>query len=113
MSDAIDSPHVGHVIEMSPTGPRLGSPMLHALPVVEPPTVVDPPALLRIPETFHSVDAALACAGKLGLTNCVVVSEKEDGSLVLLDSGLNVGEINWILNRLRVLILAPGQGARP
>lgn len=72
----------------------------------------DQPPLLRIPETFHSVDEALACAGKLNLPNCVVISEKDDGSLVLLDSGLNMGEINWILDRLKHLMMSPDQSAR-
>jgi hypothetical protein len=47
MSDAPDPVRVGHVAEMSPTGPRLGSPMFHALPVVEEPSVSVPRTIAR------------------------------------------------------------------
>jgi hypothetical protein len=66
----------------------------------------DAPKLLRIPETFHSVDQVLAAAQKLNLTNAVVLSEREDGGLVLLDSGLTLAQTNWLLDRLKSLMLS-------
>lgn len=74
---------------------------------------VPAPASLRVPQHFHSVDDVLACAAKMNLSNCVVLSEGEDGSLVLLDSGLSMAEANWLIDRLKALMLAPHQPARP
>lgn len=68
--------------------------------------------LLRVPRSFHSVADVLACAAKMDLPNCVVISELENGSLVLLDSGLTMAQTNWTLDRLKALMLAPSQPAR-
>lgn len=72
----------------------------------------DPP-LLRVPCHFHSVADVLACAARMNLPNCVVLSELENGSLVLLDSGMSMAETNWTLDRLKALMLAPHQPAWP
>lgn len=71
------------------------------------------PPLLRVPRSFHSVEDVLACAAKMNLPNCVVISELENGSLVLLDSGLTMAQTNWTIDRLKALMLAPHQPARP
>lgn len=65
------------------------------------------PKLLRIPTTFHSVDDVLETAKKLKLPNVVLLSEMSDGRLVFLDSGLNFAEANWLLDRMKTLLLVP------
>ena len=65
----------------------------------------DPPKLLRIPEHFHSVEEMLGAAAQLELTNAVLISECKDGSLILLDSGLTLAQANWLLDRLKQLLL--------
>lgn len=73
----------------------------------------EPPQLLRIPSSFHSVDDVLGAAAQMNLPNCVVISELGDGALVLLDSGMTMAQTNWVLDRLKALMLAPSQPARP
>lgn len=68
----------------------------------------DPP-LLRIPEHFHSVEDALACAGKINLTNVLILSERDNGGLCFLDSGLTIAEANWIVDRFKALMLVPSK----
>ncbi|HXJ61872.1 MAG TPA: hypothetical protein VNU68_34975 [Verrucomicrobiae bacterium] len=72
-----------------------------------------PPQLLRIPTSFHSVDEVLGAAAKMNLPHCVVLSETEAGGLVLLDSGMTMAQTNWLIDRLKALMLAPDQPARP
>ena len=71
----------------------------------------DPP-LLRVPRSFHSVEEVLACAAKMDLPNCIVLSELESGALVLLDSGLTMAQCNWLIDRLKALLLHPDQPTR-
>ena len=61
--------------------------------------------MLRIPERCHTVEEALAAAGKMNLTNVAVLSELEDGSLVMLSSDLNFARCNWLLDRAKQLLL--------
>lgn len=63
------------------------------------------PKLLRIPQHFHSVDELLAVAGKLGLSNALLISETEDGAIIFLDSDLTFAQANWLLDRLKVVML--------
>lgn len=63
------------------------------------------PRLLRIPEHFHSVDDMLGAAAQLGLTNALLISEREDGSLVFLDTDLNLAQANWLLDRMKRLLV--------
>jgi hypothetical protein len=63
--------------------------------------------LLRIPEHFHSIEDMLAVAAKLDLKNALLISEREDGSLVFLDSGLTLAEANWLLDRMKTILLRP------
>jgi len=72
----------------------------------------DTPQLLRIPHSFQSVNDVLACAARMHLPNVVVLSETDDGGLVLLDSGMTMAETNWLLDRLKALMLNPGQPCR-
>jgi hypothetical protein len=65
-----------------------------------------PPQLLRIPEHFHSVWELLNVARQLNLSNAVLISEREDGSVVFLDSALNSAEANWLVDRIKKILLA-------
>ena len=63
--------------------------------------------LLRVPTHFRSVGDVLACAAKMGLPNVLVLSEREDGSLVFLDNDLTLAQANWLLDRMKALIITP------
>ena len=63
------------------------------------------PQLLRVPQTFHSVDEVLACAQKMDLPNVLVLSELDDGRIVFLDDWLNLAQTNWLLDRMKMLLL--------
>jgi len=63
--------------------------------------------LLRIPQTFHTVDEVLATAKQLNLTNVLVLSELEDGRLVFLETEMSVASTNWLLDRMKTLLLMP------
>ena len=64
-------------------------------------STTDEPKLLRVPERM-SVEQLLAVAGKMGLTNAVLLSQRENGHIVLLDadngSGMTVAQVNWLLD---------------
>jgi hypothetical protein len=63
------------------------------------------PKLLKIPSHFHNVEDVLATAAKLDLTNILVLSEREDGSLVVLDDGLTLAQANWLCDKLKAVLL--------
>mgnify|MGYP001583310869 CR=1 FL=1 len=63
--------------------------------------------LLRVPQHFHSVEDVLETAKKMDLKNVLVLSEREDGSLVFLDSDLTLAEANWLADRMKALMLTP------
>ncbi len=63
------------------------------------------PQLLRIPRTFHSVDEVLGAAKQLDLQNILVLSERENGNLVLLDDGMTVAQANWLLDRAKAALI--------
>lgn len=63
--------------------------------------MADLPQLLRVPQSFRSVTEVLACAERMELTNVVVLSERENGALVLLGSGMSMAQTNWLLDRLK------------
>jgi hypothetical protein len=63
--------------------------------------------LLRIPQTFHTVEAVLATAKQLDLPNVLVLSELEDGRLVFLETEMSVASANWLLDRMKTLLLSP------
>jgi len=63
--------------------------------------------LLRIPRTFHTVDEVLATAKQLDLPNVLVLSELEDGKLVFLETTMSVSNANWLLDRMKALLLMP------
>jgi hypothetical protein len=74
---------------------------------------MEQPKLLRIPEQFNSVRDVLGAAEKLDLPNVLVLSELENGSIVFLDSGLTMSAANWLIDRLKHLMLEPDQRMRP
>jgi hypothetical protein len=63
--------------------------------------------LLRIPSTFHTVNEVLATAKQLDLPNVIVLSELEDGKLVFLKTTMSVASTNWLLDRMKTLLLMP------
>ena len=71
----------------------------------------DPP-LLRVPSHFRSVADILACAAKMDLPNVLVLSERPDGSLVFLDNDLTLAQANWLLDRMKALLITPNQFER-
>lgn len=62
--------------------------------------------LLRIPERCNTVAEALGAASKLDLRNVAVLSEREDGSLVLLSSDLSYAQCSWLFDRAKFLMLS-------
>lgn len=71
------------------------------------------PRLLRVPTSFHSVDDVLETAKKLDLSNVLVLSEREDGSIVFLDNEMTMAQANWVLDRVKALLVGPEQKMRP
>lgn len=67
------------------------------------------PVLLRVPNHFQSVAEVLGCAAKMDLPNVLVLSERADGSLVFLDNDLTLAQANWLLDRMKALLITPNQ----
>lgn len=68
--------------------------------------------LLRVPGKFRSVADVLATAGKMNLSNVLLLSEREDGSLVFLETEMSVASTNWLLDRMKMLMLMPASHER-
>lgn len=68
--------------------------------------------LLRIPQTFHTVDEVLATAKHLDLPNVLVLSELDNGNLVFLETTMSVSSANWLLDRMKMLLLVPSSFER-
>jgi hypothetical protein len=66
---------------------------------------VNKPKLLRVPKRFSSVEEVLNTARQLDLSNILVLSEKEDGSLVFLETEMTFASTNWLLDRMKTLLL--------
>jgi hypothetical protein len=70
--------------------------------------MTDEPKLLRIPRSFHSVSDVLETAKKMDLCNILVVSETEDGNLIVMDApALTVSHTNWLIDRVKTWLLMP------
>jgi hypothetical protein len=69
--------------------------------------MTDTPQFLRVPVHFHSVEELLGVAAQMNLGNALLISEREDGSLVFLDSDLTLAQANWLLDRMKTLLLMP------
>lgn len=67
----------------------------------------DEPKLLRVPTQFHSVDDVLGAAAKMNLPNVLVLSELEDGKIVFLSTEMTLASTNWLLDRLKMLLVMP------
>ena len=68
--------------------------------------MTDQPKLLRVPVRFESVDAVLETARRMDLSNVLVLSVRENGNIVFLDSpGLTVAEANWMVDQAKRIIL--------
>lgn len=73
--------------------------------MVEPSDFIPKPELLRVPAHCRTVDDLLAVAGKLRLTNAMVLSQKEDGNIVFLTtSAMTVAEANWLADCAKNII---------
>ena len=63
--------------------------------------MADEPKLLRVP-TRMNVEELLAVAAKMDLPNAVLLSQRENGSIVLLDAdngdGMTVAQVCWLLD---------------
>jgi hypothetical protein len=91
-------PRSGHVVQM-PDGAASPS--------------REEPKLLRVPTQFHTVDEALNCALKMDLPNVIILSEKADGALVFLSDDLaTLASTNWLLDRMKKLLMQPDHFAR-
>jgi hypothetical protein len=64
------------------------------------------PSLLRIPRTLHTVDEVLGVAKQMNLGNIVILSEREDGTLVFLTAPADrtLSQANWMLDRMKRLL---------
>ena len=67
----------------------------------------DPPKLLRIPQKFRTVNDVLGVAFHLNLTNVIVLSQRENGDLVFLDTDMTEAQANWLLDKIKTLLLMP------
>jgi hypothetical protein len=70
------------------------------------------PELLRIPTHFRSVEDVLGAAAKMNLSNVLVLSEREDGALIFLDNGYDLAHTNWLLDRMKTMLLQPDTFSR-
>lgn len=73
---------------------------------------MDEPLLLRVPTKFRTVNDVLETARKMNLSNVLVLSECEDGSLVFLETEMTFANTNWLLDRIKMLMLAPNSFER-
>lgn len=73
---------------------------------------MDEPPLLRIPTKFRTVTDVLETARKMDLPNILVLSEREDGSLVFLETEMTFASTNWLLDRMKTLMLVPNNFER-
>jgi len=62
---------------------------------------------MGVPKTLHTVDEVLGAAAKLDLDNVLVLSECADGALVFLTTDMTLASANWLLDRMKFLLLAP------
>lgn len=69
--------------------------------------MADAVRLLRIPKSFQTAEAVLETAKKMNLPNVIVLSELENGNLVFLETDMTVAQANWLLDRLKFLLLSP------
>ncbi len=65
------------------------------------------PKLLRIPTKFQSVEDVCGAASRMGLPNVLMISELEDGSITFLSTDMNLAQVNWLLDRLKTILLIP------
>lgn len=63
------------------------------------------PALLRIPARMQTVEEVLSVAGQMKLDFAVVLSQHADGGLVMLHTGLTSAEMNYLLDRMKLILL--------
>lgn len=69
--------------------------------------MMNEPKLLKVPKRFCSVADVLGAAAKMDLPNILVLSELEDGSLVFLETEMTIASTNWLLDKMKTLLLIP------
>lgn len=58
--------------------------------------------VLRFPKESRSVGGALAEAAEMDLPDVLILSQKDDGSLVFLSNGsMTLAHTNWLLDRAK------------
>ena len=63
--------------------------------------------LLRIPTISRTTAELLGLAGHLDLPNAVLLSERPDGALVFLTTDMTLAQANWMVDRLKAVLLGP------
>jgi hypothetical protein len=63
--------------------------------------------MLRVPTRFQSVDEVLGAARQMNLPNVLLLSELEDGKIVFLETDMTLASTNWLLDRMKMLLLMP------
>lgn len=70
--------------------------------------MVEPkPQLLRIPNVSRTTADLLGVAARLDLPHAVLLGHRSDGSLVFLTTDLSTAEANWMLDRVKAILLGP------
>lgn len=74
---------------------------------------IEEPKLLRIPSSFRSVEEALSCALKLQLSNILILSELENGNLVLLSTkDMTLSQTKWICDKAKSVLMEPNPSVK-
>lgn len=68
---------------------------------------MDEPELLRIPSVSRTTADLLAVAARLDLPHTVLLAQRPDGDLVFLTTDLSTAEANFMLDRIKVILLGP------
>ncbi len=66
-----------------------------------------PPQLLRIPAVSRTVTDLLGTAAQLDLPHAVLIGQRENGAFVMLTTDISTAEANYLLDRLKAILLGP------
>lgn len=65
------------------------------------------PTLLRIPTVSRTTADLLGVAARLNLPHAVLLAQREGGELVFLTTDLSTAEANFMLDRIKAILLGP------
>jgi hypothetical protein len=68
---------------------------------------------LGVPPITRTVADVLGAAGHMDLKNCLVLSQREDGSLVWICTDFTLAEANWLLDMAKNLLMPPRDSEHP